>query len=617
MTFDVATMLTIPVFRAMDVDADGRVLAGSDESGTMQLVEIQPDGRATALTALPGACRGRYVPDRRAVLVTHDDGGNERSQLSMLDVEAVTASGAPVGPDDLEPVVHDPRFIHDVVDLTGEKLCYITNRRNSIDFDVIIRDLATGDEIVAYDGGGAVRDARMAPDGGAVVVGLSSRPANSDQLLYVDMRVADAAARVTEITDADDHAQYTDAHFTSSGDAIVVTTDRDRDLCGIGRYDIAAALWSWLVTDEAYDVTGWLAPNDDALLVVSNVDGAARVAVHDGHGRHLRDVALPAVGCVEGHPLPAPTWSPDSATVALSFCGVTVPGDVLRLDVATGVATALTESAAPITGFGLTEPTSVRITAHDGEQIPCFVYPAGTNANGDRDDVDGSSVIYIHGGPEGQSRRLFSPIISGLALAGHTVLVPNVRGSSGYGKRWYSLDDVRLRLNSVADLAAIHAYLPELGLDQSRVALFGGSYGGYMVLAGLAFQPELWAAGVDIVGISSLVSFLENTSPYRRATREREYGSLEHDRDFLVEASPLTRIDDMSAPLFVIHGANDPRVPLSEAEQLHAALSAKGIPCELRVYHDEGHGLAKRANRLDAYPAAFEFLGRQLAAVAV
>jgi dipeptidyl aminopeptidase/acylaminoacyl peptidase len=120
-------------------------------------------------------------------------------------------------------------------------------------------------------------------------------------------------------------------------------------------------------------------------------------------------------------------------------------------------------------------------------------------------------------------------------------------------------------------------------------------------------------AGVDIVGMSSLVTFLENTSPYRRATREREYGSLENDRDFLTRASPLTRIDDIRAPLFVIHGANDPRVPVTEASQLHAALTAKGIPCELRIYGDEGHGLAQRANRIDAYPAAFEFLAQYIA----
>jgi dipeptidyl aminopeptidase/acylaminoacyl peptidase len=194
------------------------------------------------------------------------------------------------------------------------------------------------------------------------------------------------------------------------------------------------------------------------------------------------------------------------------------------------------------------------------------------------------------------------------------VLASNVRGSTGYGKRWYAMDDVRLRLNSVADLAALHAYLPVLGLDQQRAALWGGSYGGYMALAGLAFQSRLWAAGVDIVGMSSLVTFLENTSPYRRALREREYGSLTRDREFLALASPLSRVDDIVAPLFVIHGANDPRVPLSEAEQLAAALDANDVPCELLVFADEGHGLAKRVNRLAAYPRALEFLAKHLTA---
>ena len=207
---------------------------------------------------------------------------------------------------------------------------------------------------------------------------------------------------------------------------------------------------------------------------------------------------------------------------------------------------------------------------------------------------------------------MFSAVWQSLALAGFDVLVPNVRGSAGYGKRWISLDDLELRLDSVADLAAIHEWLPSIGLDASRSALWGGSYGGYMVLAGVAMQPELWAAGVDIVGISSLVTFLENTSAYRRAYREREYGWLDRDRELLEKASPITYLDDMVAPLFVIHGANDPRVPLSEAQQIKAALDGKGVDCELRVYDDEGHGLAKRANRIDAYPAAIEFLVQHL-----
>jgi dipeptidyl aminopeptidase/acylaminoacyl peptidase len=203
---------------------------------------------------------------------------------------------------------------------------------------------------------------------------------------------------------------------------------------------------------------------------------------------------------------------------------------------------------------------------------------------------------------------MFNPVVQALVASGFTVLVPNVRGSVGYGKRWYSLDDVELRLDSVADLAALHDWLPSLGLDPGRSALWGGSYGGYMVLAGTSMQPERWAAGVDIVGISSQLTFLQNTSAYRRVYREREYGSLEHDRELLVRASPLTYLHQLRAPLFVIHGANDPRVPLSEAEQIVAALAARGIPHALKVYADEGHGLAKRVNRQDAYPAAIDFL---------
>jgi dipeptidyl aminopeptidase/acylaminoacyl peptidase len=133
-----------------------------------------------------------------------------------------------------------------------------------------------------------------------------------------------------------------------------------------------------------------------------------------------------------------------------------------------------------------------------------------------------------------------------------------------------------------------------------------------MVLAGLAFQPTLWAAGVDLVGVSNLVTFLENTSEYRRAFREHEYGSLERDREFLIEASPLTHVESIRAPLFVIHGRNDPRVPVSEAQQLADSLRSRGVVCELRVYDDEGHGLARLENQLDAYPRAIEFLDRML-----
>jgi dipeptidyl aminopeptidase/acylaminoacyl peptidase len=218
-------------------------------------------------------------------------------------------------------------------------------------------------------------------------------------------------------------------------------------------------------------------------------------------------------------------------------------------------------------------------------------------------------VVVIHGGPESQYRPSFAPVTQYLVAHGFAVVAPNVRGSTGYGRRYQHLDDVEKRLDSVADLAALHDWLAtQPDLDESRAALYGGSYGGYMTLAGLAMQPERWAAGVDIVGMSNLVTFLENTADWRRAFREREYGSLEHDRELLLEASPITHVEDLRAPLFIVHGANDPRVPLSEAEQIHEVLTGQGVRCELLVYDDEGHGLSKLPNRLDAYPRIAAFL---------
>ena len=227
-------------------------------------------------------------------------------------------------------------------------------------------------------------------------------------------------------------------------------------------------------------------------------------------------------------------------------------------------------------------------------------------------------VVYVHGGPEAQFRPEFSPLVQYLVSRGCAVAAPNVRGSTGYGKRYEHLDDVRLRMNAVRDLEALHDWLRTRdGIDASRAVLCGRSYGGFMVLAGLAFQPERWLAGIEFVGISSFVTFLENTSAWRLRSREREYGSLEHDRELLESVSPISRIHEICAPLLIIHGANDPRVPLSEAKQLHRGLAERGIETELIVYEDEGHGLQKLQNRLDAYPRIAEFLEGVLAPAAV
>ncbi|MCW5881866.1 MAG: S9 family peptidase, partial [Anaerolineae bacterium] len=222
-------------------------------------------------------------------------------------------------------------------------------------------------------------------------------------------------------------------------------------------------------------------------------------------------------------------------------------------------------------------------------------------------------VVHVHGGPESQSRPAFNAVVAYFVQRGYAVLLPNVRGSTGYGRRYTHLDDVKRRMDSVADLAASARWLVAEGnANPNRVAVMGGSYGGFMTLAALSTYPELWAAGVDIVGIGNFVTFLERTGAYRRAHRESEYGSLAHHRDVLERISPIHKVDRITAPLMVIHGANDPRVPIYEAEQMVAALQARQHPVEYLRFEDEGHGIVKLGNRIVAYGAIGNFLDRYL-----
>jgi len=215
----------------------------------------------------------------------------------------------------------------------------------------------------------------------------------------------------------------------------------------------------------------------------------------------------------------------------------------------------------------------------------------------------------VHGGPEGQARPIFSALYQYWLSLGIAVLAPNIRGSTGYGRTYEHLDDVERRIDAIRDLEAVTHWLrTQPAVDPHRVVLYGGSYGGYMVLAGLTWFPDLYRAGVELVGIVNLETFLERTSPWRRAFREAEYGSLARDRETLRALSPIHRIDRLRAPLFVGHGKNDPRVPFAEAVQVVEALRARGIPHVLFPMDDEGHGAVRLANQRRLYGAIQAFL---------
>ena len=330
----------------------------------------------------------------------------------------------------------------------------------------------------------------------------------------------------------------------------------------------------------------------------ANVDGYSRLDLHDPQTLTLvRRLGLPDEGVVDPVRL-----SDDGRRLAFGFSSPRSAWEAWHTDLGSGEAVALTRSPTRVDPDALTRPTLRRLSSFDGESVPYFLFEPAT-------EPPWPVVVEVHGGPEAQRRPMWFPVVQYLVASGFAVAQPNVRGSTGYGKRYEHLDDGARRLDSVRDMTALQEELVrDPRVDGERIVLYGGSYGGYMVLAGLAFEPERWAAGIAVVAISSLVTFLRNTSDYRRAYREREYGSLEHDLDFLTAVSPLTHVERMQAPLLLIHGANDPRVPLSEAEQLHRVLLERGVRCELLVYADEGHGLQKLHNKLDAYPKAVAFL---------
>jgi dipeptidyl aminopeptidase/acylaminoacyl peptidase len=565
-------------------DDGERLLVQSNLTGTLQLFELA-DGALRQLTDEKEPVTGRFLPASDRVLVARDEGGNERLQLYTL---------APDG--GLEGLVVDPAWMHvpGGVSRDGRLLAYTTNRRNGTDFDVVVRDLETGVERVAFGDGGYVAAAGFSPDGRWLAVHVLTDKSGDDELYLCEL----AGGARLHVTPHDDESSTSAPAWLPDSSACFVVTDVGRDVPALARYDLATGSWSY-VLDVGWELECAVDHAGTHLLVAVNEDGWTRAELRDPATLELQaPIELPGRGVASSW-----TFSDDGRQLAFHFTSARVPGDVWVLDTETGSVDRATDSPCGVDLAALAEPELHHVTSFDGESIPVFLLRPASGAG------DAPVVVHVHGGPEAQARPVWVPMIGALVERGFAVAIPNVRGSSGYGKRYQHLDDRRRRLDSVRDLECLHGWLREThGLDADRAALVGGSYGGYMVLAGLTFQPELWAAGVDVVGISSLVTFLENTSSYRRRVREREYGFLDVDRDFLVEASPLTHVDRLRAPLFLIHGANDPRVPLSEAEQLHATLAAKGIATELLVYPDEGHGLQKLVNRLDAYPKAMDFL---------
>jgi dipeptidyl aminopeptidase/acylaminoacyl peptidase len=538
-----------------------------------------------------------FSPRADLLLVSGDSGGNERTQLYTLSTDGATLTALTERPDVI--------YTFGAWSPDGTRIVYSSNERDPRYFDIYERNMMTGEtrQLLRHDG---INHAlSYSPDGRQALI---SRPESNirNQLILLDTTTREECVLTPQVSEGP--AQHLMPAWSADWRGLYLLSNRGRQFRSLAYLDLATTEMTYL-SDLSWDIELLAVTRDGArMATVTNEDGYALLEIFDvAQGWEQRDT-LNAPTLPRGVVMDM-TWSQDGGKLAITLTTADDSADIWVWDMGVGVVHRATQSAmGGIPRSAFVSPSLIHYPTFDGREIPAFLYtPRGEQPRGL------PVVMLVHGGPESQSRPGFDPLSQYLVGRGYGVLVPNVRGSTGYGYEYQSLDDVRRRMDSVADLKHAALWLRESGVaDPRRIAVMGGSYGGFMVLASLTTYPGLWAAGVDIVGVANFVTFLENTGPWRRKLRESEYGSLEHDREFLEQISPIRSVDRIAAPLFVVHGANDPRVPVGEAEQIVSALRSRGVPVEYLRFEDEGHGLVKRANRLIAYPAIARFLDKHL-----
>jgi dipeptidyl aminopeptidase/acylaminoacyl peptidase len=587
----------------LDVTADGQAMLVATRFGNtvqLHLVE-QPLGARTQLTFSREPIRvAAFRPgEPRQILYLQDRGGAEAYQVFRLDRRTGRSEMLTDGKSRHEGLLLSP---------DGRRVAWSGTGRNGRDTDVYVADLEQPRQARrVVEGEGTFHAADFSPDGSKLLVVKFRSIADAD-LLLVDV----ATGERRQLTPLEGRGSVRAAAFAADGRSIYLVTDRYGDFNELHRLDLApGAAPRPLARNLRWDVDGLAVARDGSRVAFTvNADGYSRLYLLDPRSGRLETVSLPAG--VAGR-----LAFPDkrSGQLALAIGTPRSPLDAWQLDLRTRKLTRWTRSeTGGLDPATFVEPQLVRYPSTGGVSIPAFLYLPPRAAWPGRRPV----VVVWHGGPEAQERPWFGPFNQFLAVEmGLAVLAPNVRGSAGYGKAYLAMDDGVKREQALADVGATLDFVasrPEL--DPARVAVYGGSYGGYLTLATAAFFPDRVRAAVDVVGISSLTSFLQNTSEYRRDLRRAEYGD-ERDpavRAVLERISPLNKVGAIRAALFVQQGRNDPRVPQSEAEQIVKAVRGAGREVWYLLALDEGHGFGKKENRDLATQATMLFLQRTLGA---
>jgi dipeptidyl aminopeptidase/acylaminoacyl peptidase len=552
---------------------------------SMQLHHVKtPGGARRQLTFLPEpVAGGKFQPKTAACIVfAQDSGGGEFYQLYRYDIADARITMLTDG---------KSRNMGARWARSGKALAYTSTKRNGKDNDIWVIDPmnpATAKLVNEVSGGGwSVED--WSHDETKLLVG-EYVSVNESHLYLLDLKSGERKA-ITSPTEKG--VAYGRGQFARDGKSLFIPTDRDAEFQRLVEMDLNGKVLRVLTQKISWDVEDFeLSPDGKTIAFITNEDGVGVLHLMDAKsGKALKAPKLPL-----GIPSSL-EWHENGRDLGFNFVSAKSPTDAYSVDVKTGEVTRWTESeTGGLDPQRFVEPELVKLKSFDGLQISAFVYrPDANKFPGKR-----PAVLTIHGGPEGQSRPIFQARINYyINELGIAVIYPNVRGSTGYGKTFVTLDNGFKREDSVKDIAAVLDFIKrDAALDGSRVAVSGGSYGGYMSLACMIHYSEQLRCGVDVVGISNFLTFLKNTQDYRRDLRRVEYGDERDPKmaEFLERISPTTNSKKITKPLFVVQGKNDPRVPVTEAEQMVKAIRENGGAVWYLMAKDEGHGFAKKRN---------------------
>lgn len=585
--------------------SDDELLFLSDATGTLGLERGSARDRLAQvpLTNLPdGIADVKLSPSRKdvAFLESH---GDDNDQIRVL---ALTPAG------DAKPALVAPapavKHTSPCWSPDGSRIAFTSNARNGKDMDLYVAPISPSagaklEPLIELAGNWTALDWKQSS-----ILIREEISTMSQRLALIDARTG----KKTDLAIAKGDARIVAARLSGDARTVVALSDRAKDIVGLIALDIASSKVTPILEDarEALDFDVVEAGDSATACVVvaaGDHDSLVVLSLEAWSVKHRSDVDLD--GIASGLSI-----APGGKTAFVALTRPDLPGEAHKVDLASGRVAVVTDSDhGGIDMHALVRAEPLHVKSFDGLPIPVDWY-----ARRGKGDARHPLVVLLHGGPDQQARPNWKPLIQYLVSKGYAVAEPNVRGSSGYGRAYMALDDREKREDSLRDVEEIgRALAARSDVDPSKMALWGQSYGGYLVLASLAKYPDRWAAGVDFFGISDFENYLKKTANYRRAQREVEYGSLAKDTALLARLSPIHHMSEVRAPLLLVHGKRDAKVDFDEALNVVTALERQGKTVVMLAFDDMGHGLTTRRSRLVAFPEVAAFLDRYVRRVVV